>query len=282
VLRIFPEPTVRLAAGDVYADISFPERKTSSSKASGDDHPSAERPYVLINTVASLDGKATVGGKAGSIGSSTDRTLMRNLRARADAVMVGAGTLRAEKLTLGVPEDFAAARKARGLKPQPLAVVVTGSGNVPLRTNLIDSWPGNLLVLVSSGTPEERLAALSCQASVEAVPGKAAPEGFDSPRLDLAGALETLKRCHAVDVLLVEGGPALNHALVCRGLVDELFLTLAPKLLGGDGPEVLTILEGPALESRETEPSLVSAHLFGGELFLRYSLCPPGPSHLRT
>ena len=228
---------------------------------------------MLINVVASLDGKATVAGKAGSIGSRTDRLLMRALRGRADAVMTGAGTLRAEKLTLAVPGELARSREARGLKPQPLAVVATATGDVPLETNLLGPSRENLLVLASPETPEERLAALSSRASVEVVP-KETP----GPRLDLTRALETLKRRYSVGVLLVEGGPALNHALVRAGLADELFLTLAPKLVGGERPSALTTLEGSALPPRKTGPELISVHLSGDELFLRYALRPPDPA----
>jgi 2,5-diamino-6-(ribosylamino)-4(3H)-pyrimidinone 5'-phosphate reductase len=231
---------------------------------------------VLINMVASLDGKATIDGKAGVIGSPTDRTLMRTLRARVDAVMVGAGTLRAEKLTLAVPENLSWEREIRGLNPQPLAVVAAATGDVPLRENLLSSSPDNLLVLASPEASEECLVALSSQASVEVVmpKGTAATKG---PRLDLTVALETLKKRYAVDVLLVEGGPALNHALVSTALADELFLTLAPKLLGGKRPGALTILEGspiPPGKSRKPEP--ISIHLSTDELFLRYALRPPG------
>ena len=224
---------------------------------------------MLINVVASLDGKTTFCGKAGSIGSPTDRMLMRALRARADAVMTGGGTLRAEKLSLAVPENLARAREARGLKPQPLAVIATTTGDVPLQTNLLGSSPDNLLIIASPEMPEERLAALSSHASVEVV---AKETSTVSTRPDLTGALEALKERYAVGVLLVEGGPALNHSLVSLGLADELFLTLAPKLLGGDRPGALTMLEGPLLSPNDIEPKLVSIHLFEDELFLRYAL----------
>jgi riboflavin-specific deaminase-like protein len=244
---------------DVYRDVAFPERE--------------ERPYVIINMVSSLDGKATAEGKAGTIGSPADRTLMRILRARADAVMVGAGTIRAEKLTLAVPENLSRERKIRGLDPQPLAVIITATGDVPLRENLLSSSPDNLLILASPEASEERLAALSSVASVElVVPEEAETQG---PRLDLTVALEILKKQYAVDVLLVEGGPALNHALFSAALADELFLTLAPRLLGGDdeGPGPLTILEGPPiLPGKSLEPELVSVYLSGSDLFLRYAL----------
>jgi riboflavin biosynthesis pyrimidine reductase len=238
---------------------------------------------VVINMVGSIDGKATIDGKAEPIGSQTDRVLMRTLRSRADAVMVGAGTLRAEKLTLAVPESLARGREARGLRAQPLAVVATASGDVPLRTNLLSSSPDNLLLLVSPETPKEHLAALSTHGSLEVVPKGTAttsqenvsPAAEPGSRLDLTRALEVLRERHAVDVLLVEGGPALNHALISGGLADELFLTLAPQLLGGARPDVLAVLEGPALRLPNPPVSgLVSVHLCESELFLRYLLNP--------
>jgi 2,5-diamino-6-(ribosylamino)-4(3H)-pyrimidinone 5'-phosphate reductase len=244
---------------DVYTNISFPTREA--------------RPYVLINMISSLDGKVAVSGKAGCLGGPVDRTVMRNLRAHADAVMIGAGTLRAEKLTLAVPEDRARARESRGLKPQPLAVVATVSGDVPLEENLLASSPENVLILASSETPQKHLVTLSSRASVEIVAGETSKLGG----LDLVEALRTLKKRYGVSVLLVEGGTVLNHALVSSGLADELFLTLAPKLLGGERPGALTILEGPALTPHKTEPKLISIHISGEELFLRYTLPKTAP-----
>ncbi|HEX2098819.1 MAG TPA: RibD family protein [Rubrobacteraceae bacterium] len=226
---------------------------------------------MLINMVASLDGKASVGGKASAIGSHTDRTLMRSLRARADAVMIGAGTLRAEKLRLDVPEDLAKARASRGLEPQPLAVLVTTRGDVPLGANLVDTSLENVLIVASPEIPQERLASLSSHVSVEIVTKEMATPADTG--LDLGRALEVLKGRYGVGVLLVEGGPALNHSLISSGLADELFLTLAPKVLGGEAPESLTVVEGSLLRPRDMAPKVVSVHLFDDELFLRYALC---------
>jgi riboflavin biosynthesis pyrimidine reductase len=90
-----------------------------------------------------------------------------------------------------------------------------------------------------------------------------------SGAVDLAEALRILKAEHGVELLLVEGGPSLNHALISSNLADELFLTFASKLLGGTLDESPTILNGPALVDRAV--NLISAHLAGGdELFLRY------------
>ncbi len=226
---------------------------------------------MLINMVASLDGKASANGKASGIGSRTDRTLMNSLRSRADAVMIGAGTLRAERLNLSVSEDLAQTRASRGLNPQPLAIVTTGSGDVPLKENLIGAYPDNTLVLASPKTPEERIATLSSQALVEILPD-GEPLGGCHP--NLPNALISLKESYDVHVLLVEGGPTLNHALIDGNLADELFLTLAPKLLGGEGPENPTILHGPPV-TQIAEPNLLSVHLVGDELFFRYTLRQP-------
>ena len=76
-----------------------------------------------------------------------------------------------------------------------------------------------------------------------------------------------------VECLVVEGGPGLNHTLISRQLVDEIFLTVAPELLGGSAEETLTLLQGPALPTRDRPTlDLVSVHLAGDELFLRYSI----------
>ncbi len=246
VLRLFPEPAASLAVEEVYRDVYLPERRA--------------RPYVLINMVSSLDGKAVVEGKASSIGSKTDRAIMRNLRTRADAVMIGAGTLRAEKLTLAVPDDLSQERARSGFKPQPLAIVVTTSGDIPLSQHLLNAFPDNLLIFASPAIQRSRLMDLSRQAYVEISP-------------NLKVALNILKERYAIRTLLVEGGPSLNHALISDGLVDEIFLTLSPKLLGGKGSTTLTIVEGLALDHRKFDPpSPISIHLADGELFLRYSL----------
>jgi riboflavin-specific deaminase-like protein len=257
VLKLFPEPVASLAVEDVYSNISFPKRE--------------KRPYVIINMVSSLDGKVVHEGKASQIGSPTDRALMRTLRAHADAVMVGAGTLRAEKLRLDVPEDISRERESRGLKPQPLAVVATMSGDVPLEKNLLGSSPDNLLILASPKVPQSRLAALSRVANVQIM-----PDETGDPHLDPTEVLKVLKKRYAVDVLLIEGGPTFNHILISSCLADELFITLAPKLLGGEKPEALNILEGRPLIQKTEQPELISIHLSGNELFLRYLLCSTG------
>ncbi len=162
------------------------------------EHARADRPFVAMNFAATVDGRATISGVSGPIGSDTDTAMLVGLRTRFDAVMIGAGTMRAERY-----------------------------GDI-----------GRRLVVVESGSR-----------------GKA----------DLPALLRSLHG-EGVRALLCEGGPTLHGALQAAGVVDDLFLTIAPKLVGGIAPR---ILEGdlPGLESLELAWLLEE----DGELFARYS-----------
>ena len=252
ILRLYPPPVREVSA--VYEELELPP----AGRREG------ARPYVVINTVSSVDGRTTMEGKAAGIGSTTDRRTMRTLRSKVDAVMIGAGTLRAEKLSLGLdgPDDL----------PQPLAIIVTGSGEVPLEEHLVVEEGQEVLILLSDAARRgvfERLRALA--------PVMKAPAD-STGAVDLARSLLALEARCGVGSLLVEGGPGLNHALISRNLVDELFLTVAPQLLGGSAEWSLTLLRGPTLPARDRPTlDLVSIHLADGELFLRYSI-PRTPS----
>jgi 2,5-diamino-6-(ribosylamino)-4(3H)-pyrimidinone 5'-phosphate reductase len=229
--RLYPLPPREIPAESIYEDLALPPSGRRE----------ASRPYVIINMVSSVDGKTAIGGKAARIGSQTDRQTMRNLRSHADAVMIGANTLRAEKLSLGIDEPSD--------KPQPLAIIATTTGDVPLESNLLLGEGQEVLLLSPRELP-----------------------GYSGSDMDLGEALNMLKSEHGVDVLLVEGGPTLNYALISRGLADELFLTLAPKLLGPGTSESRTILDGGPLPPETPTPDLLAVHLAGDELFLKYAL----------
>lgn len=222
------------------------------------------RPYTAVNMVASLDGKVAVSGKSGSIGSETDRAAMRNLREAADAVIVGAGSLRAEKMSLGVPEQMQAIRHSEGKLRQPLAVVIGGLGGLPLKENLIGFSSENTLVFLPEGAESRKLCQTMSPGSVELMPTSSGNS------LDLRSVFEHLFQKRGVNFALVEGGPSLNRELFSRSLVDDLFITISPKLLGGPSP---TIVEGDPL--RTGNARLLSAHKASDELFLRYRLQRP-------
>ena len=238
ILRLYPLPSQEVSA--IYEDLELPPRERRD----------AWRPYVIINMVASVDGKVAIEGKASRLGSQIDRQTMRTLRSKADAVMIGAGTLRAEKLSLGLDDPAG---------PQPLAVIATSSGDIPLESNLIVSEGQKVLVIAP-----ENITVRSGELRVLRVCADR------SGSIDFREALKILKAKHAVDLLLVEGGPRLSYSLISQNLADEFFLTLAPKLLGGTSNQALTILDGPALGTRDMK--LLSAYLAGDELFFRYAL----------
>jgi riboflavin-specific deaminase-like protein len=252
ILKLYPPPAREVFA--IYDDLDLPP--TANREGA--------RPYVIINTVSSVDGRTAVGGKAAGIGSVTDRQTMRTLRSKADAVMIGAATLRAERLTLALDETGVA---------QPLAIIVTETGDVPLEEHLIVGDGQEVLILLSDEAPERVVERLLTLAAVKRVPADS------TGAVDLEKALLALKAERGVESLVVEGGPGLNHALISLNLVDELFLTVAPELLGGSADQTLTLLRGPTLPARDRpDLDLVSIHLSGDELFLRYSLART-PSH---
>ncbi len=249
VLRLYPLPARELPSSKLYEDLEIPPFELRD--------PS--RPYVIINMVSSVDGRAALEGKAFGIGSATDRRTMRTLRSGADAVMIGAGTLRAEKLSLGLDEADGA--------PQPLAIIVTHTGDVPLEEHLIVKGGQEVLILLSDAAPRRVVERLRNLAPVLRAPADS------TGTIDLEATMRTLKAERDVETLVVEGGPGFNHALISRRLVDELFVTVAPELLGGSAEQTLTLLRGPAFSAHERPTlDLVSVHLADGELFLRYSL----------
>lgn len=255
LLRLFPEPAKRLWVEDVYADLDLPPGKTG-------------KPYTVINAVGTLDGRGAVEGKSTPIGSGMDHRLMRNIRANVDAVLVGAGTLRSEEnLMLTVDEPLTKRRRERGLKEQPLSIILTGGGDVPSGARIFqEDEDGDVVVFAGSLTDQQTLAKLSYVATTRiAAGGSGVPEPEE--------VLEILAREFGVSRLLVEGGPSVNRSFLEAGLVDELFLTLAPKIVGGDHK---SLVEGEPLSQEVTPHNLISIYLCDSEIYLRYQLAARG------
>jgi 2,5-diamino-6-(ribosylamino)-4(3H)-pyrimidinone 5'-phosphate reductase len=249
LLRLFPQPAVKLSAEEVYADLDLPPGE-------------AGRPYTVINAVGTLDGRGAVGGKSTPVGSEIDHRLMRNIRSNVDAVLVGAGTLRSEDLTLTVDEPLTKRRRESGLKEQPLSVLLTESGDVPAGRKIFQANEGDLLVFAGARASQDNLAKLSKLAPVRTTTDNTfVPE----PKK----ILKTLADEFGVSHLLVEGGPSVNRSFLEALLVDEVFITLAPKIVGGD-PR--SLVDGEPLPQGTTLPSLVSVYLSDSELYLRYLL----------
>jgi riboflavin-specific deaminase-like protein len=235
----------------------YPERSPTSPEelAAGlrlHDLAPPGRPYLGINMVASLDGKATLDWRTKGLSTEVDRRLFHHLRTQADAVMVGAGTAREERYgRITKNEELRSKRVAEGRAPEALAVVVSGRLNLPADLPLL-------------GEPDQPV--LITTGAEHTLPGghagiEYARIGDDLPRL----MAELLER--GVRSVLCEGGPTLNSFLFAAGLVDELFLTMTPKVVGGAA--ALTIVAGRELVE-PVELDLVSVAEADGELFTRW------------
>jgi 5-amino-6-(5-phosphoribosylamino)uracil reductase len=213
-----------------------------------------DRPYLGINMVSSLDGKATLDWRTQGLSSDVDRRVFHLLRTQADAVMVGAGTARTERYgRITKSDELRQIRANEGLVPDALAVVVSARLDLPPDLPLLNDPDQRVVVATAS---EDTLPGLEGNVEYARV-------GDDLPRL-----MAYLHERHAVRSVLCEGGPTLNSFLFAAEIVDELFLTLNPKLLGGAA--ALTIVAGRELVE-PAEPGLVSVAEADGELYTRWS-----------
>jgi riboflavin-specific deaminase-like protein len=214
-------------------------------------HP--DRPYLILNFATTLDGRATISGRSGPIGSATDTEMLQRLRTRVDAVMIGAGTMRAERYGRIVSDpELRAYRERTGLPHDPLGVIVSNRLELPWDAGLFTDGGGQVVIFTASEQePPETATSVTVVRHAEGV--------------ELDRALAWLLEERGIRSVLCEGGPTLHGRLREGGLADELFLTIAPKIAGGEGPR---ILEGalPDIDQVELAWLLESE----SELFARY------------
>jgi riboflavin-specific deaminase-like protein len=212
-----------------------------------------DRPYVALNFATTLDGRAAISGRSGPIGSAADTEMLQRLRTRVDAVMIGAGTLRVERYGRMVPDpQYRAWRERVGLAHDPLAVIVSNRFELPWDAPIFTDGGGRVVVFTAS---EAEAPTTDTQVNVVRH-----PDGVELDR-----ALAYLREERGIRALLCEGGPTLHGRLREGDLADELFLTIAPKLAGGESPR---ILEGALPEIEELELAWLLER--EGELFARY------------
>jgi riboflavin-specific deaminase-like protein len=241
--RLLPEPTEEVAIQDLLGAVEAPAENPG------------DRPHVVSNFVLTLDGKATIGGSSGPIGSQRDTEMLVGLRCRAHAVMIGAGTMRLERY--GPLLRDPAKRELRetcGMKSHPLAVIVSGRLDLPWDADMFTAGEGEVVVITTSD---------------EDAPATATPVEvirFEDA-IDFPAALAKLRDERDVHLLLCEGGPHLHAELIQDDLVDELFVTHAPKLSGGEGPGLVA---GLAEAERQLELEWLVTEPASGELFARY------------
>ena len=214
-----------------------------------------ERPYLLTNFATTIDGHGSIDGSSGAIGSDTDTAMLIGLRCTTEALMVGAGTLRAERYGRAIRDPHKRElRQERGLPADPLTIVVSGRMQLPWDIGLFSDGGGEVLIVTASedDPPETETPVRVLRHERE---------------VDLAAALRHVREELGIRSILCEGGPSLHADLLRIGAVDDLFLTFGAKLAGGEGPHITAGLEAGVIEL-ELRWLLRS----GSELFARYGV----------
>ncbi|CAN5510108.1 pyrimidine reductase family protein [soil metagenome] len=216
-------------------------------------------PLVRINMVASVDGRIADGdGVSGGLGGAGDQQVFFALRNMADAIVAGAGTVRAEGYGPMRPRPgHADQRRTDGLDGPVPIVVVTRSMDLDTGSALFTAAVAPTVVLTTVDAPSEAVGAVRDAGGIVVQVGRR--------DVDLASGIAILGRKHGLHHLLIEGGPRLNGHLLAAGLADELCLTIAPQLVGGgDARRVVDGLDVPH------DLRLTRALVHDGELLLTY------------
>jgi 2,5-diamino-6-(ribosylamino)-4(3H)-pyrimidinone 5'-phosphate reductase len=223
------------------------------------------RPFVFINVAMTVDGKIdTFQRKGSAISSPRDRERVDQLRAGADAIMVGGKTLLDEDPRLTIKsEALRAERVRRGRPPNPVKVGVVTQANIKADSQFLNTGPANIVIFTTRRTSKRHLSLLTSRGVDVYVD--------DDKQVDLQRAFATLKEL-GIDRLMVEGGGRLNFELLRLGLVDEVTAYLAPMIFGGESAP--TLATGSGLKRSEAIPlKLIDSETWAdGGVLLKYQL----------
>ncbi len=219
------------------------------------------RPFVTANFAITTDGRiSTRKGTPANFTSARDKRRLIEIRAQCDAVLAGVRTIATDNMIMGLPaEDLRAAREAHGKPVEPVRVLLSNSGRIDPKLKVFTRGSAPIVIFSTTRmTPRTR-----------AVLEKKAALYLDEKSVDLDGMLRRLRREHGVKRLVCEGGARVFRALLERDLIDELHLTLSPRIFGGTKAPTLT---GPAGEylAQSTRLKLREVRVIEDECFLRY------------
>jgi riboflavin biosynthesis pyrimidine reductase len=220
--------------------------------------PNLRNPYVRVNFVSSVDGAVTLSGRSGGLSETADKQVFLLLRALADVILVGAGTARIEGYRgARITPDQAQLRRRLGLSDVPPIAVVTASCWLSSEHILVTDSAVPPIVLTVESAPKEHRTALADAGVPVLIAGQ--------DRVDVTTAVRLLAE-RKLNRVLCEGGPALFADLIVADLVDELCLTLSPRLVLGPAGRVAFGLT----ELHDRPLALASAVHADNELMLRY------------
>ena len=228
-------------------------------------HPaSASLPFVLVNMAMTADGKIATDTRAdSSFSSRRDQAHLLAWRATADAVMAGARTVDLNPVNLGPgAAKYRRLRLRRGLAEFNLRVVVSGTGSVNPKAQVFLRRFSPVVILTTKQATTRRLKHLRAVATEVKVCG--------AKELDFHSALRWLRRKWGVRRLVCEGGGRLNDALFQAGLVNELHLTVCPRVLGGRNAPTIADCLGAGVLAQAARLKFRSARRRGDEMFLVY------------
>lgn len=223
-----------------------------------------KRPHVLMKTAMSLDGKIANPDRSPLLlSSSHDAEAVDELRAAHDAILVGGTTLLRDDPRLVVQSALLQnKRRKQGLAEQPAKVAVVEVAKLKSSSRFLSMGTGEKIIFTTFHTPTEYLGRLQQQASVYATPGSAVP---------LGEAMRMLGAHHGIRRLLLEGGGALNAAMIAAGLVDEVRVSIAPTIVGGHDTPTLVDGLGLRLPARP-KLKLVKQERLGNNVVLWYAV----------
>lgn len=224
---------------------------------------STGRPHVAVNVAMSLDGKITTHRREDiALGTECDRRRMDELRAGADAVIVGSGTVKHDGYPIIMRySDLEEKRVNDGRPPHPLNITLSRTLNLPSTRPFFQHPDTDKIVFTTRAAPVSRVTRLSRFADVVVLPGRT---------LSPTAVLENLYH-RKIRRVLLEGGGEINFAFAKEGVIDDVYVTVTPRLIGGSGSP--TLLDGKGfLAADHLVLRLVSSRRIDDELFLKYSV----------
>ena len=224
------------------------------------------RPFVVATFAMTVDGKTTTRNFTPvDFTSREDKLHLFRQRALADAVLIGHTSLKRDNVRLGISPELQKARRKHGQTPAPIRVIVSDKGKIDNRLNIFQSDISPIIIFSTRRMPRKYRQALQQKATLRLTRAQ---------HVDLAAMLRTLRDKYKVRTVACEGGPTLFRALLERGLVDQLNLTIAPYLFGGINAPTLTGLSKEFLPA-SVHCSLIDMRVVGEECFLTYRIKHP-------
>ena len=225
---------------------------------------SLPRPFVTANFALTWDGRiSTRRGTVSDFSSPRDKQRLLEIRAGADAILASAKTVAAERMTMGMPDpDLRAQRAARKQAPYPFRVLLSNSGAIDPALPLFDKEFSPIVIFTTQRMTVSRRNALAARADLWL---------HDEPSVNLPSMMAALRREYGVKRLVYEGGGQIFRALLAAGLVDELCVTLCPRIFGGIQAPTVTGKAGDFLP-KSIPLSLRKMNVMDGECFLEYRI----------